>query len=52
MKYLLSALLIVSGLAMADDFAAVEAKLMTALAADIRTEAEKERTETAARLRP
>jgi len=44
MKYLLSALLIVSaGLAMADDFAAVEARLMTALAADIRTEAEKER---------
>jgi len=44
MKYLLSALLIVSaGLAFADDFDAVEAKLTTAMASDTRTEAEKER---------
>lgn len=44
MKYLLSALLIVSaGLAYADDFDATEAKLKTAMAADIRTEAEKDR---------
>jgi len=44
MKYFLSTLLIVSaGLAFADDFDAVEAKLKTALAADIRTDAEKER---------
>lgn len=44
MKYFLSALLIVSaGLAFADDFEAVETKLKAALAADIRTDAEKER---------
>ena len=44
MKYLLSALLIVSaGLAFADDFDAVEAKLKTAMAADIRTDEEKDR---------
>lgn len=44
MKYLLIALLMVSAsLAIADDFDAVEAKLKTALAADIRTDAEKER---------
>jgi len=44
MKYLLSVLLLVSAsLAMADDFDAVEAKLEAALAADIRTDAEKER---------
>ena len=44
MKYILSALLIVaSGLAFADDFDATEAKLKTAMAADIRTDAEKER---------
>ena len=44
MKYFLSALLIVSaGLAFADDFDAVEAKLKTAMASDIRTDAEKER---------
>jgi len=44
MKYLLSALLIVSaGLAFADDFDAVEAKLKSAMAADIRTDGEKER---------
>ena len=44
MKYFLSALLIVSAsLAFADDFDAVEAKLKAALAADIRTDAEKER---------
>ena len=44
MKYFLSALLIVSAsLAFADDFDAVEAKLKTAMAADIRTDAEKER---------
>jgi len=44
MKYLLSALLIVSaGLAFADDFDAVEAKLKAALDADIRTDKEKDR---------
>ncbi len=44
MKYFLSALLIVAaGLAFADDFDATEAKLKTAMAADIRTDAEKER---------
>jgi len=44
MKYFLSALLIVSAsLAFADDFDAVEAKLKTAMAADIRTDAEKDR---------
>ncbi len=44
MKYLLSALLIVfAGQAFADGFDAVEAKLSTAMAADIRTDAEKER---------
>jgi len=44
MKYLLSVLLMVSaGLAFADDFDAVEAKLKAALASDIRTDAEKER---------
>ena len=44
MKYFLSVLLLVSaGLAFADDFDAVEAKLKTALAADIRTDAEKDR---------
>ena len=44
MKYFLSALLIVSaGLAFADDFDAVEAKLKTAMDADIRTEKEKDR---------
>jgi predicted methyltransferase len=44
MKYFLSALLIVSaGLVFADDFDAVEAKLKTAMASDIRTDAEKER---------
>jgi predicted methyltransferase len=44
MKYLLSALLLVSaGLSFADDFDAVEAKLKTAMAADIRTDKEKER---------
>jgi predicted methyltransferase len=44
MKYLLIVLLMVSAnLAIADDFDAVEAKLKTALAADIRTDAEKER---------
>jgi predicted methyltransferase len=44
MKYLLSALLMISaGLAFADDFDAVEAKLKKALASDIRTDAEKER---------
>jgi predicted methyltransferase len=44
MKYFLSVLLIVSaGLAFADDFDAVEAKLETALASDIRTDAEKDR---------
>jgi predicted methyltransferase len=44
MKYLLSALLIISaGMAVADDFDAVEAKLKAAMAAEIRTDAEKER---------
>jgi predicted methyltransferase len=44
MKYFISVLLLVSaGLAFADDFDAVEAKLKTAMAADIRTDAEKER---------
>jgi len=44
MKYFLSVLLLVSaGMAFADDFDAVEAKLKTALAADIRTDAEKDR---------
>ena len=44
MKYFLSVLLLVSaGLAFADDFDAVEAKLEVALAADIRTDAEKDR---------
>lgn len=44
MKYVLSALLLVSaGLAFADGFDAVEAKLKTAMAADVRTDAEKER---------
>ena len=44
MKYFLSVLLIISAsLAFADDFDAVEAKLKTALDADIRTEKEKDR---------
>lgn len=44
MRYLLSALLILSaGLAFADDFDAVEAKLKTAMASDVRTDAEKDR---------
>ncbi len=44
MKYVLSALLLVTtGLVFADDFDAVEAKLKTAMAADVRTDAEKER---------
>jgi predicted methyltransferase len=44
MKYLLSTLLLVSsGLVFADDFDAVEAKLKATMAADIRTDAEKER---------
>ena len=44
MKFFLSALLMVSaGMAFADDFDAVEAKLKTAMAAEIRTDAEKER---------
>lgn len=44
MKYFLSALLIVSAsLALADDFDAVEAKLTAAMAADIRTDEEKDR---------
>jgi predicted methyltransferase len=44
MKYVLSFLLLVStGLAFADDFDAVEAKLKTAMDAEIRTDAEKER---------
>lgn len=44
MKYLLSALLMISaGLVLADDFDAVEAKLKSALDADIRTDKEKER---------
>lgn len=44
MKFFLSALLMVSaGMAFADDFDAVEAKLKTAMAAEIRTDAEKDR---------
>ena len=44
MKYFLSALLIVaSGLVFADDYDATEAKLKTAMSADIRTDAEKDR---------
>jgi len=44
MKYFLSVLLMVSaGLAFADDFDAVEAKLKAALEADIRTDKEKDR---------
>ena len=44
MKFFLSALLMVTaGMAFADDFDAVEAKLKTAMAAEIRTDAEKER---------
>ncbi len=44
MKYILSVLLLVSaGIAFADDFDAVEAKLKAAMTADIRTDAEKER---------
>jgi predicted methyltransferase len=44
MKYFLSALLMISsGSAFADDFDAVEAKLKTAMDADIRTDREKER---------
>jgi len=44
MKYFLSALLLLSaGVALADDFDAVEARLKAALDADIRTDAEKER---------
>ena len=44
MKFFLSALLMVSaGMAFADDFDAVEAKLKTAMSAEIRTDAEKER---------
>lgn len=44
MKYILTVLLMVSAsLALADDFDAVEAKLKTALAADIRMDAEKDR---------
>lgn len=44
MKYFLSVLLMVAAsMAVADDFDAVEAKLKTALAADIRTDAEKDR---------
>lgn len=44
MKYLLSVLLMISaGLAFAGDFDAVEAKLKAAMAADIRTDAEKDR---------
>ena len=44
MKYLLSVLLLVSaGLAIADDFDAVEAKLKAAIASDIRTDKEKDR---------
>jgi len=44
MKYFLSALLIVcASLAIADDFDATKAKLETAMASDIRTDAEKER---------
>ena len=44
MKYILSLLLLVSaGVAFADDFDSVEAKLKAAMAADIRTDREKER---------
>jgi len=44
MKYFLSVLLMLSsGMAFADDFDAVEAKLKTAMGADIRTDAEKDR---------
>ena len=44
MKIFLSVLLMVlAGMAFADDFDAVEAKLKDAMAADIRTDAEKER---------
>lgn len=44
MKYILSVLLLVSaGMAVADDFDAVEAKLKAAMTADIRTDSEKER---------
>ena len=44
MKYFLCALLMVSAsVAIADDFDAVEAKLKTAMASDIRTDAEKDR---------
>jgi predicted methyltransferase len=44
MKFFLSALLMVSaGMAFANDFDAVEAKLKTAMKAEIRTDAEKER---------
>jgi len=44
MKYFLSVLLMVSaGMAFADDFDAVEAKLKTAMAADIRTDKERDR---------
>ena len=44
MKYFLIALLMITAsLAYADDFDAVEASLMTALAADVRTDAEKQR---------
>ena len=44
MKYILSVVLMISsGLAIADDFDAVEAKLKAALAADIRTDKEKDR---------
>lgn len=44
MKYILGALLIaIANLAIADDFDAVEAKLKTAMTADIRTDAEKDR---------
>lgn len=44
MKYILSLLLLVSaGVAFADDFDSVEAKLKAAMAADIRSDSEKER---------
>jgi predicted methyltransferase len=44
MKYLLSIVLLISAnLAFADDYDAVEAKLKTAMAADVRTDKEKER---------
>jgi len=44
MRYLLSVLLILSaGMAFADDYDAVEAKLKTAMASDARTDAEKDR---------